>query len=58
MTKFGDHRSIPQAKMFDFTDEKIAEMRAEAVQLFDELSGNKTTDLKTFEAAIFVARKN
>ena len=58
MTKIGDMRCIPQGKMWGFSDEKIQEMRAETIALYDELSGSKTTDLKTFEAGVFVAYKD
>lgn len=48
MAKFGDQRCIPQGKAWGFSDEKIQEMRSETIDLFDQLTGSKTSDLKTF----------
>jgi len=58
MQKFGDPQFMARSKMYGFGDDKIQEMRKEVIALFDELSGNKTSDLKTFEMAVFVGYKD
>ena len=57
VTKFGDGRLNMEAKSKNLLPEQVQQMRKEAVDLFDELSGNKTTDLKTFQIAVILAFK-
>ena len=37
-----------KAKPLGFSDDKIKEMRGEVIELWDQLTGTSTTDLKTF----------
>jgi len=48
VSKFGDSRLKMEAKQKNLTDEQVKQMRKEAVDMYDELSGSKTSDLKTF----------
>ena len=56
MSKYGNGPFIQKAKSYGFPDDKVEEMRLEAIDEFNKALGEQFSSM-TFQAAVFVAYK-